>query len=237
MAISTAGALGAGALAGGGSAWGGITSAQSSRAAARDAAQMQMDWELLRGTHAHQWEVADLKAAGLNPVLSAGGSGAVTGGISAPVPDTSGYAQAGGALGNMLTYAMELQKNGAEVANLQGNTANLNADTKVKQEQAKLVLEQTLSEMVKRGMMSAQKAGIEFDNLKKQFDIEHQNMTYWNEFFNKASGTAANVATAGDKILGVITNKLLPKADKGGKFKHERTEFGKNWRETFTEYN
>lgn len=229
-------ALGAGALAGGGSAMGGITSAQSSRAAARDAAQMQMDWEFLRARHAHQWEVSDLKAAGLNPVLSAGGSGAVTGGISAPVPDTSGYAQAGSAIGNMLSYAMELQKNGAEIANLQGNTANLNADTKVKQEQAKLVLEQTLSEMVKRGMMSAQKAGIEFDNLKKQFDVEHQNLTYWNDFFNKASGTAANIATAGNQILDTVTNKLLPKGDKGGKFKHERTDFGKNWRETFTEY-
>lgn len=34
--------------------------------------------------NAHQWEVADLRAAGLNPILSAGGSGAKGGSVSQP---------------------------------------------------------------------------------------------------------------------------------------------------------
>lgn len=46
--------------------------------------EKQINWERERATHAHQWEVADLKAAGINPILTAGGSGALTGGISAP---------------------------------------------------------------------------------------------------------------------------------------------------------
>ncbi len=43
--------------------------------------------------HQHQWEVEDLRKAGLNPVLSAtGGSGA--GGLNMPMPSTSGLSNA-----------------------------------------------------------------------------------------------------------------------------------------------
>lgn len=53
-------------------------------------AQKQMDFQKMMSDSAHQREVADLQAAGLNPVLSAGGSGAqVTSGAMAQVDDSN----------------------------------------------------------------------------------------------------------------------------------------------------
>lgn len=50
---------------------------------ANSAANNQMiEWERERAKNAHQWEVEDLRKAGLNPILSAGGKGASTSSVS-----------------------------------------------------------------------------------------------------------------------------------------------------------
>lgn len=59
--------------------------------------------------NAHQWEVADLQAAGLNPALSAGGGGGANtggaggggGGVSAPMGDLSGLLNVLTGFGNL----------------------------------------------------------------------------------------------------------------------------------------
>lgn len=67
--------------------WG---SARRQREFNAEEAQKNRDWQTMMSNTAHQREVQDLQAAGLNPVLSAGGQGASTpGGSSA----TSAIAQ------------------------------------------------------------------------------------------------------------------------------------------------
>ena len=77
----------------------------------------------------HQWEVADLRAAGLNPVLSAGGT---------PSIGNSAMAQAfnpADNIGNMVNSAIGVEKLQQEIKNMKAEERRINSDTRLKNKQ------------------------------------------------------------------------------------------------------
>lgn len=122
-------ALGVGSALGG--AISGIYSAKKSAEASAANTKKQIEWERERATNAHQWEVQDLMKAGINPVLTAGGSGATTSSISPQMPDTSGYQTAGQAINQGLNLAMQQNLTSAEIAKKKAETLNTIAETKI----------------------------------------------------------------------------------------------------------
>lgn len=149
----------------------GIGSAAGSAISARAAKQMQkkqIEWERERAKTAHQWEVEDLKAAGLNPVLSAGGSGAVTGGVSAPMPDTSGIAEG---ISSAINSAMQIKQTNADTA-LKKSQAVLNNEQRLKTS-AETILAQRNADLI-----SAKEAWQRLENKEKQVYADNAKLSY-----------------------------------------------------------
>lgn len=109
-----------------------LASTREQMAFQNEQAKIQREWESGMSNTAHQREVEDLKKAGLNPVLSAGGGGAST--PSATVPSGSSYQAQnelpGGYLGQ-ISKVLDLVNTATSIQKESATAKNLNTQTKL----------------------------------------------------------------------------------------------------------
>lgn len=102
----------------------GKASAKSQNKAAQQAAAQANQWTNEQLKSRHQWEVRDLKNAGLNPVLSAGGTPSIGGSAMAPVVGEMDQMQKG----------VEAAASAAQMKLIQEQVKNVAEDTELKRE-------------------------------------------------------------------------------------------------------
>lgn len=141
-------------------AWGAVAAAAvsalgnaASGSSAKNASRDQMSWQTMMSNTAHQREVSDLRAAGINPILSAKLGGAST-------PSGSSYQTP-----NIGDAAVKGYEAGTNVSLQKAATAKTVQDTAVSATQADL-------NKAQKAKAEAEKAAIEVNAARTAFDLE-----------------------------------------------------------------
>lgn len=113
--------------------------------------------------HRYQWQVEDLKAAGLNPILSVTGGGLAAPSVGTPAQTQTGFENLGAGLGNLVNDGMRVEIEGKKLDNdtkrltldtlvAESSARKMDADAKKADTEANLFTERIISEIQDRGL-------------------------------------------------------------------------------------
>jgi hypothetical protein len=135
----------------------------------------------------HQWQVEDLKAAGLNPILSSnlGGSSGMPAAMAAPPPDY------GATITNALQTGSNVKKQDAEIKKILMETGL----TRIQQDKAAKEVEKLIFEVNQIEWETVQK-GTEYHFLMK------------NQEFIEAGAALKRIGLSGDTLAKILADKI-----------------------------
>lgn len=162
--------------------------------------------------NAHQWEVADLKAAGLNPALSAGGNGASTGGaggggggVNAPMGDLGGLLNVLTSFGNL---ANSTKMTNAQTGLLDAQTIAQITNNKYINDNMKSAILNTMADTsLKKAMTRNSAADTALKSQLKATSAADEKVKKEQVFLNRAHTTESAGRTANLKY-GTLATKL-----------------------------